>query len=222
MEGSGCSHQPIPPIAQTPAATRIRSLRSVPARLHAVAVIAPTQAPCIADTPKSGLTAAAANILGSAICVAPMTAYTNSVDPTWPTIPANQNVRAPQNRNVATASIPNATRPTRTGRSTMSALAGSTHTRPDASLVALETNGVKGSSCARVANVSPATAQMSPRPLAHPANDAHARHTFLVSASVRGKEPPSPRPSIRSTLSHTRGTFPHTLAQTSAGTSTGY
>src|SRR5438270_13435073 len=108
--------------------------------------MAPTQAPCMADTPKSGLTAAAANVPGSASCVEPMIAYTDSVDPTWPTTAANQNVCAPQNRNVATASIPNAVRPTSTGRSTMRALAGSTHTRPDANVVALETNGDDGSS----------------------------------------------------------------------------
>jgi hypothetical protein len=100
-----------------------------------------------------------------------MIAYTTSVEPAWPAAAASQNVRAPQIRNVATASIPNATNPTRTGRSTRRALAGSTHTRPDATFVALATKAVKGSACARVARVIPVTTPMSPRPLAHPNND---------------------------------------------------
>jgi len=69
----------------------------------------------MAETPKSGLAAAFANISGSASCVEPMIAYTSSVYPTWPAAAASQNVRAPQIRNIATASTPNAARPTRTG-----------------------------------------------------------------------------------------------------------
>ena len=61
--------------------------------------------------------------------------------------------------------------------------------------------------------VSPATAQMSPRPLPHPANDAHARHALLVSGSVRGQEVPSPTSEHpKHAIAHSGYIFPRTRA----------
>jgi hypothetical protein len=58
-------------------------------------VTAPTQAPWIADTPKSGLIAVLASIFAFASCADPMLAYTISVDPAWPTgAPKEARVRA--------------------------------------------------------------------------------------------------------------------------------